>query len=186
MTAPKHFEAFAVEPIRCKALSFKYAAAVTTASVQNEVNFVVVLVTAHAWRLVETHFEFPTSGKSGPTAMSAKSGFVQQWRLSVRRNAWRNFRGFRHRVWPTFEPPQRSSRTTLQQVQDLQQSAGQPSELFAERVALNLKHVAWRLVETEFEFSRDPAKASRPRDLKIDSGEKSFPLEVANQLARYF
>ena len=48
MTAPKHFEAFAVEPIRCKALSFKYAAAVTTASVQNEVNFVVVLVTAHA------------------------------------------------------------------------------------------------------------------------------------------
>ena len=33
MTAPKHFEAFAVEPIRCKALSFKYAAAVTTASV---------------------------------------------------------------------------------------------------------------------------------------------------------
>ena len=35
-------------------------------------------------------------------------------------------------------------------------------------------------------ISRDPAKASRPRDLKIDSGEKSFPLEVANQLARYF
>ena len=27
----------------------------------------------------------------------------------LRRNAWRNFRGFRHRVWPTFEPPQRST-----------------------------------------------------------------------------
>ena len=54
----------------------------------------------------------------------------------------------------------------------------------------NLQHFAWRinwrLVETWIWISRDPAKALRPRDLKIDSGEKSFPLEVANQLARYF
>ena len=59
--------------------------------------------------------------------------------------------------------------------------------LFAECVALNLQHVACgSKLNLNFTRSRDPAKASRPRDLKIDSGENSFPLEVANQLARYF
>ena len=57
---------------------------------------------------------------------------------------------------------------------------GKVVSLFAERVAtvMTVRQNVW--------ISRDPAKASRPRDLKIDSGEKSFPLEVANQLARYF
>ena len=39
---------------------------------------------------------------------------------------------------------------------------------------------------TEFEFHAIPRKLRDRATLKIDSGEKSFPLEVANQVARYF
>ena len=69
--APKHFEAFAVEPVRCKVRR----RCDNCISQEWSLYLFVVLVTAHAWRLVETHFEFPTSDKSGPTAMSAKSAF---------------------------------------------------------------------------------------------------------------
>ena len=65
----------------------------------------------------------------------------------LRRNAWRNFRGFHHRVWPTFESLQR---TTLE---DLQQSSQ-----FVCGARCNLQHVAWRLIETEFEFHAIPRK----------------------------
>ena len=39
---------------------------------------------------------------------------------------------------------------------------------------------------TEFEFHAIPRNLRDRSTLKIDSGEKSFPLEVANQVARYF
>ena len=87
----------------------------------------------------------------------------------LRRNAWRNFRGFRHRVWSMFESPQR---TTLE---DQQQSS--QFVCGARCTTVN---------GTEFEFHAIPRKLRDRATLKIDSGEKSFPLEVANQVARYF
>ena len=45
------------------------------------------------------------------------------------------------------------------------------AEQFAERVATCNVGRNWIWI------SRDPAKASRPRDLKIDSGRKAFPLK---------
>ena len=127
MTAPKHFEAFAVEPVRCKVDLRRRC----DNCISPEWSRFVVLVTAHAWRLVETHFEFPTSDKSVPTAMSAKSAFKILTGLSryssVRRLSSEERLAKLSRLSPSsltyvWAAAKIKTRTTLE---DLQQSASQ-------------------------------------------------------------
>ena len=138
----------------------KYAAAVTTASVQNEVYLFVVLVTAHAWRLVDwliSNFQPPI--KAAPQQCPQKAyfkfhGFVQQ-------RAKTFFGGTLGETFEAFaiDSDQRLSRLKelperLLKICNMQQSAGQ----FVCGGRCNLQHVAWRLTETEFEFHAIPRK----------------------------
>ena len=126
---------------------------------------------------VKTQFECPTSDESGPTAMSAKSAFQILTGLTVQQRAKTFFGGTLGETFEAFAiESDRKDRERLLKICN-----NRLVSLFAERIATFNMTVGRNWIW----ISRDPAKASRPRDLKIDSGEKSFPLEVANQLARY-
>ena len=59
--------------------------------------------------------------------------------------------------------------------------------LFAEHVATcncNMLHDGWSKLNLNFTRSRESFASARSP--KIDFGDKKFPLEVANQVARYF
>ena len=128
-----------------------------------------------------------------PTAMSAKSAFQILTGLTVQQRRAKTF--FGGTLGETFEAfaiesdlrlSRRKDRERLLKICNNRQSSQFVCGAVCGGARCNLQHDGWSRSKLNLNVTRDPAKALRPRDLKIDSGEKSFPLEVANQLARYF
>ena len=162
MTAPKHFEAFAVEPVRFKVrrrcdncISLEWSLPCLLCSLQRMHDGWTKLISKSNLRWKRPHSNVRKkriSNSHGFDGTAACEDFL-------RRNAWRNFRGFRHRVWPTFEPPQRS-RTTLEDLQQLRQS----SQFVCGAVCgarCNLQHGGWLKLNLNFTRSRESFATAR-------------------------
>ena len=178
MTAPKHFEAIAVEPVcfkvrrRCdNCISLEWSLLVCCARYS-----ACMTVGRNSFRMSNLRWKQPHSNVR-KKRISNSHGFdgTAACEDFLRRNAWRNFRGFRHRVWPTFEPPQRS-RTTLEDLQHNRQSSQFVCGAVCGGARCNLQHDGWsNYAKLNLNFTRSCESFATARSENRFWGEKLSP-----------